>query len=251
MRLQRMMNNHSYKIEDAITLVHEDTALSSEMLRYANNTYVSGKTPITTIKNAIVRLGSQQIVNLAFTASMATCKSDNPAINTYFKKLWIHCHTVAITSAWLVVQVKQGGELLDINADEVYLAGLFHEIGKLYLLKSMDNLIKSDLLHIDMDLIYEILGELNIQQGIKVMQYWNIPEIYLKTLELLDADNWKCSKNDYMVAALRLSCKLHDYIEQGIDVTETSQEFNLVKDELIQLDVDDVAYVTDFIKAIL
>ena len=250
LRLQQMMNENSYRIEEAIKLVNEDTALAAEMLKQANTTYNSGKAPITTIKNAIVRLGSQQVVNLAFTASMANSKSDNPVINTHLKKLWHHCHTVAITSAWLAAQIRYDNAILEIEADEVYLAGLFHDIGKLYLLKSMDGLIKTGLLKIDQSLIDEILEELNIQQGIKVMQHWHIPEIYSNSVERHNTDNWKCGTNDYLVAAVRLSCKIHNYVGKGIEVTENSETFELVKDELSLLGFDDAAYVYDFVKAI-
>src|ERR1035437_5870539 len=106
LRLLQMMNDNSYRIEEAIKLVNEDTALASVMLRHANTIYNAGKAPITTIKNAIVRLGSQQVVNLAFTASMTNSKSDNPLINTHMKQLWYHSHIIAITSAWLAVQIS-------------------------------------------------------------------------------------------------------------------------------------------------
>jgi HD-like signal output (HDOD) protein len=82
-----MMNDHSYRIEEAIKLVNEDAALAAEMLKQANSTYNSGKAQITTIKNAIVRLGSQQVVNLAFTASMANTVCESPVINDRLKRL--------------------------------------------------------------------------------------------------------------------------------------------------------------------
>ncbi len=250
LRLQQMLNDNSYRIEEAIMLVHQDTALASEMLRHANSTYNSGMAPITTIKNAIVRLGSQQVVNLAFTASMASCKSDNPLINTHLKNLWYHSHAVAITSAWLAVQISHDNETIDIDADEVYLAGLFHDIGKLYLLKSIDSLIKSGILQPDSNLIDETLDELNIQQGVKVMQYWNIPEIYTDSVGRHLTNNWKCGTNDHLVAAVRLSCKIRCCVEQGIEVTKYNKASELVTEELSFLDIDDVEYVYDFVKTI-
>ena len=250
LRLLQMMNDHSYRIEEAIKLVNEDTALASIMLRYANSTYNSGKTPITTIKNAIVRLGSQQIVNLAFTASMTNSKSDNPVINTHLKNHWYHSHAVAIASALLAVQTKHDNKISHINSDEVYLAGLFHDIGKLYLLKSMDRLVKAELLQADHGLIYRINNEFNIQQGIKLMHYWNIPKVYSNSVERHTANNWKCGSNDHFVAAVRLSCKIHQYIEQGIEVSETSEAFEEIKDELSLLGIDDVTYVYNIVKAI-
>jgi HD-like signal output (HDOD) protein len=250
LRLLQMMNDHSYKIEEAIVLVNEDTALASEMLRHANSTYNSGKAPITTIKNAIVRLGSQQVVNLAFTASMANSNSNNVLINKHLTNLWHHSHTVAITGGWLAVQIGHDNKKLDINADEVYLAGLFHTIGKLYLLKSMDNLMGAGILEADESTIEEIIDELNIPVGIRVMRHYNIPDIYLNSVERHITDDWKCGVNDHFVAAVRLSCKIHNYIVRGIEVTETSEAAKLIKDELSLLNIDDATYVYGIVKAI-
>lgn len=250
LRLQKMMNDNSYRIDEVIKLVNEDTALAAEMLKHANSTYNSGKGPITTIKNAIVRLGSQEVVNLAFTASMAKSRSDNPFINTLLKNLWHHSHAVAITSAWLAIQTKHGNEILAIDADEVYLAGLLHAIGKLYLLKSFDELIKSGKLQIEHYLIDEIISALYTKQGIRVMQHWNMPELYINSVERHDSIYWQCGTNDHLVAAVRLSCKIHNYLNKGVDLTEACEAFDHVKDELTLLDIDDVAHVCDIVKAI-
>lgn len=245
-----MMNGHSYRIEEAIKLVNEDTALAAEMLKQANTSYNSGKTPITTIKNAIVRLGSQQIVNLAFTASMANNKSNNPIIDTHFKNLWHHSHAVAITSSWLILQIGCDNSDTDLSADEAYLAGLLHIIGKLYLLKSMDCLFESGKLQNELSFIDEIIKEHSVQQGVRVMQYWNIPEIYSNSVARHIDNNWKCGTNDYLVAAVRLSCKIHNYIKKGIELTETCEELDQVKDELSLLKMNDVNYVYNFVKMI-
>jgi len=249
LRLLQMRNDHSYRIEEAIVLVNQDTALSAEMLKQANLTCNSGKAPITTIKNAIVRLGSQQVVNLAFTASMATSKSVNPSINAHLKNVWHHSHTVAITSALLVVQICHDNKQLEIDADEVYLAGLFHDIGKLYLLKSMDSLIESGIL-LDDDMIDEIIEKINIPMGIRVLQHFNIPDIYLNSVERHMTNSWKCGTNDHLVAAVRLSCKMHHYIMQEKEVTNTTDASVLFHDKLLLLNISDVTNVYNIVKSI-
>jgi len=251
LRLLHMMKDHSYRIEEAIKLVNEDAALASVMLKHANTSFHSGKEPITTIKNAIVRLGSHQVVNLAFTASMATSKSDNPLIHRMLKDLWRHNHIVAITSAWLAVQISHDQKLSDINADEVYLAGLLHEVGKLYLLKSIDGFITSGILQADEKLIGTLLEDLDIPLGIKVMQHWQIPQIYVDSVERHTAEQWQRGSNDLLVAAVRLSCKLHHAIEQGVDVAYPSEAYEHVKDELELLGIDDIASVHDMVLALL
>ena len=250
LRLLQMMNEHTYRIEEVIILVNKDTALAAEMLRHANTTYNSGKTPITTIKNAIVRLGSQQIVNLAFTASMANSRSKNPIINSYLKDIWCHSHAVATISAFLAIQATHDKDIIDLDADEAYLAGLFHDIGKLYLLKLMDILVNKNLMQADRTSIDLVLEELNIQQGIRVLKHYNIPDLYIDSVERLVDDNWKCGKNDYLVAAVRSSHKIQQYIEQGIDLFETSADYNQIEDEFLFLDIEDVMSVCNSIRVI-
>jgi HD-like signal output (HDOD) protein len=230
--------------------VHEDPALASQMLKHANSTYYSGKTQITTIKNAIIRLGSQQIVNLAFSASISNTKSNNPTINTHMNKLWHHCHAVAKTSAYLALKASHDKKIPELNHDEAYLAGLLHDIGKLYLLKVVDNLITTDVIHPDNSLIVEIMDELNIKQGIKVMKHYNIPEIYINMLDRLFDVNWKCGSNDYFVATVRLADKMHYYIEHGIDITDNIDASDVV-DEMLLLDVYDVPFVYNLVRAII
>jgi HD-like signal output (HDOD) protein len=249
-KLLQMMNDDSYRIEEVIILVHEDPALASQMLKHANSTYYSGKTPITTIKNAIIRLGSQQIVNLAFSASISNTKSHNPVINAHMNKLWHHCHAVAKTSAYLALKTSHDKKISDLNHDEVYLAGLLHDIGKLYILKVVDNLITNDVIHPDSSLIVEILDELNVEQGIRVMKHYNIPEMYTDMLSRLFDVNWKCGSNDYFVATVRLADKMHYNIEHGIDIANDVDESDVVE-EMLFLDVYDMPFVYNLVRAII
>lgn len=249
-KLLQMMNDNSYKVDEVIILVHEDPALASQMFKQANSIYYSGNTPITTIKNAIIRLGSQQIVNIAFSASMSNTKSNNPVINTHMKKLWNHCHAVAKTSAYLALKISHDKKLPELSHDEVYLAGLLHDVGKLYLLKVIDSLITSDIIHPDNSLIEEILVELNIQQGIKIMKHYNIPEIYSDLLGRLFDSNWKCGSNDYFVATVRLADKMHYYIEHDIDITDSIYTSDII-DEMSFLEINDVSYVYNLVNTFI
>lgn len=249
-KLLQMMNGNFYTIEEVIILVHEDPALASEMLKHANSSYYSGKTPITTIKDAIVRLGSQQIVNLAFSASMSNAKSNNPVINTHMKNLWYHCRTVAKTSAYLALKVSHDNKIPELNHDEVYLGGLLHDVGKLYLLKVLDSLIMSDIIHPDNSLIKNILVELNIQQGIKVIKHYNIPEIYSNLLDRLFSNNWLCGSNDYFVATVRLADKIYYCEKHDIDITDSIDTCD-ISDEMMFLDINDVSYLHNLVNAII
>jgi len=248
-KLLQMMNDNSYTIEEVSSLIHEDQALSLQMIKQANSTFNSGKSPITTIKNAIIRLGAQQIVNLAFSASMSHAKSNNPVINAHMVNLYHHSCAVAKTSAYLALKIRHDRKLTELNHDEVYLAGLLHDVGKLYILKVIDNLIITGVIHPNNSVIEEVLLELNIQEGIKVLKHYNMPEIYSDVLSRLDDVNWKNGSNDYFVASVRLSNKLHNYIEHDIDISDSANIAD-INDEMLLLDVYSLPFIYNLAKAI-
>lgn len=249
-KLLQMMKSNSYRVEEVIILVHDDPALASEMLKHANSVYYSGKTPIATIKNAIIRLGTQQVVNIAFSASMASTESDNPVINTLMKNLWHHCHSIAKIGAYLALKISHDKHMADLNHDEVYLAGLFHDIGKLYSLKVIDSLMTDDKIHPDDQSIVNMLDELNVEQGIKILKHHNMPEIYTDLLNRISVDNWKSGSNDHFVATVRLADKMLYCIEHSIDIADSPDTCN-IGDELSFLDITDVAELQSFVKAII
>ena len=248
-KLLQMMNDNSYTIEEVSSLIHEDQALSLQMIKQANSTFNSGKSPITTIKNAIIRLGAQQIVNLAFSASMSHAKSNNPVINSHMVNLYHHSCAVAKTSAYLALKIRHDRKLTELNHDEVYLAGLLHDVGKLYILKVIDNLIMTGVIHPSNSVIEEVLLELNIQEGVKVLKHYNMPEIYSDVLSRLDDVNWKNGSNDYFVASVRLSNKLHNYIEHDIDISDSANIAD-INDEMLLLDVYSLPFIYNLAKAI-
>jgi len=250
LRLQQMMSDNSYRIEEVIKLINEDAALSATMLKHANSTYNTGKAAITTIKDAIVRLGSQQVVNLAFTASMSDTKSSDAVINCGMNQLWRHSYRTAIISSWLAVELNQEKLVKNINADEVYLAGLLHDVGRLYLLKAMDRLAEECRIRADNIMINDLANQYGSELGARVLRHWNIPALYVDVVERHCAFQWYTGVNDHMVAAVRLSCRLCDYMEDDNELTADSSVFGLLSEELEMLKISDVEYLCGIVHAV-
>ncbi|MDR3500970.1 MAG: HDOD domain-containing protein [Legionella sp.] len=250
LRLQQMMSDNSYRIEEVIKLINEDSALAATMLKHANSTYNTGKFHITTIKDAVVRLGSQHIVNLAFTASIDNTKSKNTIINSYMKQLWLHSHRVAIISSWFAVEVKQEKLVKDINADEVYLAGLLHDIGKLYILKALDNLAEEGSIKLNKIDIRKTIDRYGIILGVKSLTYWNIPPLYINAVKRHEGENWKIGINDDMIAIIRIACRLISFTDENNELTPNSKVFKNITNELVFLNMDNLDYLCCIVKAV-
>lgn len=175
-KLQQLLSSSSFGIDDIIELIGEDQSLSSRVLKVANSSYYAGLTQIATIKDAIIRLGAQEIANMAMLASQFEFyQSSNETLNRMMHSLWGHALACAVGAKWIARKSGYPG-----LASEAFMGGLMHDIGKLALLKVLDDILKNKetSLHFSDQHIYEIMGTLHEEVGYKLMKSWNFPDFY-------------------------------------------------------------------------
>ncbi|MDD2898813.1 MAG: HDOD domain-containing protein [Desulfuromonadaceae bacterium] len=188
LKLQKMLSDYEFTVDEVSRVANEDMSLASQMLKIANSPMYMGRSRVATIKEAVVRLGAQQVINLVIAASQASAHcSSNEALDHYMKELWIHSHACAFGSRWLAQSCGMRGV-----ADEAYLAGLLHDVGKLYLLKSIENLVAAGVIGslVDDDQIQEIFEVMHVEQGHRMMQHWNFPLIYCDIIKNHHTEEW-------------------------------------------------------------
>ena len=112
-------------VADAITT---DAALSAEVLRLANSALVGPRRPVTSIPQALPLLGTSRLAGLLSTLRVS--KSLKPVEPTYaIRRIWRHNLACAMAA-------RDFAQSLARDPDELYSAGLFHDIGRLALLVS-------------------------------------------------------------------------------------------------------------------
>jgi HD-like signal output (HDOD) protein len=205
LKLQRMLSDYDFTVDEVSQVANEDQSLASQMLKMANSPMYMGRTKVATIKEAVIRLGAQQVINIAIAASQASAHaSDNPALNSYMKELWLHSHGSALGARWLAHNCGMRG-----IADEIYLAALLHDVGKLYLVKSIERLVKAGVISsmFDDDLIMEIFDAMHVEQGYRLMQHWNFPSMYCDVIRDHHLEKWDpVNKMLAIVRFVNLTC---------------------------------------------
>lgn len=187
-KLQQMLSNYDFTVDEVAHVANEDMALASQMLKMANSPMYMGRTKVATIKEAVIRLGAQSVINIAIAASQANAHaSDNPALDRYMKALWEHSHCSALGARWLAMNCGMRGA-----ADECYLAALLHDIGKLYLLKAIERLVTAGVIKsmFDEELVLEIFEAMHVEQGLRLVQHWNFPAMYCEVIKAHHAEKW-------------------------------------------------------------
>jgi HD-like signal output (HDOD) protein len=188
LKLQKMLTNYDFTVDEVAQVANEDMSLASQMLKIANSPMYMGRSKVATIKEAVVRLGAQQVINLVIAASQASVHSStHQALDHYMKELWLHSHGCALGARWVAQSCGMRGV-----ADETYLAALLHDVGKLFLLKSIEKLVASGVINslFDDELILEIFEVMHVEQGYRMMQHWNFPAMYCDIVRDHHAEEW-------------------------------------------------------------
>lgn len=157
-------------IEKVITA---DQSLSSQVLKTANSAFYSGLSEISTIRNAIVRLGMkeiQKVVLLATTRNTFQCK--DKVINLIVKRLWQHSVGCAYGAVWICKRHDY-----DVEPSEAFFGSLFHDVGKLFILMVIEHIKqKNKQVKITPNLMMEAMVKLHTTQGYKLLEHWNVPQ---------------------------------------------------------------------------
>jgi len=173
-------------------LIVSDQSLTGEVLRVSNSSFYKGLTQVETVRDALIRLGNREVSNIvSLVAIQHNFESKNPAMHKIMGKLWRHSVGCAIGANWLARQI--GFEAL---AHETFIAGLLHDVGKLYVLKVVDDMKASgeiETLPAD-TVIDELMQQLHTDQGYSLLAHWNLPEKYCQVardhhLAELDGNN--------------------------------------------------------------
>ena len=115
-------------------VIELDPTLTARVLRAANSAMYGVPRRVQTVQQATVLLGRDTVVNLALSISVLSMQSHFEKHQWPFDPadFWRHSFAVASLARRMAMHIP------DVNADEAYVAGLLHDIGKLVMLDHFD-----------------------------------------------------------------------------------------------------------------
>lgn len=125
-RLTALVKDEQATSADFEQAVKHDAVLTANLINAANSVFKTGSEPVTSLSDAIERVGMQRLVEVAVGSSLRrTLPVRLPGYGISSSKFWIHCTAVATIAEALAYRIKLP------SAEMAYTAGLMHDIGQL------------------------------------------------------------------------------------------------------------------------
>lgn len=211
-----------------------DPSLTSQLLKLANSPFYRGMNEVTTVRNAIVRLGLAEVANLVtmlIQKKMFTTSA--PFIQDAMAGLWLHSVSCALGAKWLAKECR-----LPSLVNEAFFAGLLHDIGKAFLLVAIADLKDQGVLAADIphSFIEEVLDTLHTTMGGQLLSLWNLPQLYSHVALHHHDDTF--AENDTVLAMVSLANKA--LVKNGIGAPLTPELDLATSPEATLLDLSEI-----------
>jgi HD-like signal output (HDOD) protein len=154
-------------------LVHvtsRDQVLAARMLRLANAAYCAPLEEITTIGEAVLRLGTASVRNVV----LATCLASRQQHGGAYGPLGAGLAEHAIGSAVLCQAVARRAE---VNPEQAFLYGLMHDVGKLLVLQLARDYAAVRGVPVDPPEVAALLDARHAEFGGRMLAAWRVPSV--------------------------------------------------------------------------
>lgn len=204
LRIQQEIQKKDAKFGNIEKLIISDPAVASQVLKLANSAFFRGLSTVSTLKDAVVRLGLNEITRMVMILTQKKLYDTKiEFIRNYRNHLWQHALVCALVSQWVA---KEAG--FEELAQEVFFASLMHDIGKLFIITVVEKIKQANEMPFmpSSAVINEVISSQHAEQGYKLLKSWNLPETYC--LVARDHHCEKFDKSNILLIILRLVNKV-------------------------------------------
>jgi putative nucleotidyltransferase with HDIG domain len=150
------------------TVVSKDQVLATLVLRLANSAFSSPASEISSVSDAVVRVGTRAVRNVVVASCLASRLKDPQIYGRHGAALTDHSIGTAYLARLIAEQVGE-------SPDEAFLYGLLHDIGKLLILKlARDTSVRYGPPASD-DEIESLIVEKHAEFGGYLLEQWKLP----------------------------------------------------------------------------
>jgi putative nucleotidyltransferase with HDIG domain len=184
-QLASMVATEHPELARIVEIVQYDQVLTATLLRAANSSWSASRTEITTVRDAVVRLGSGPVLSLALSVTVrGELSKPIPEYGLGANDLWSHS-----IAASLAAEVMTRFTSVRLPA-ETPTAALLHDIGKLIMARFLDAELMQEITDAEEHGATRVEAELeairvdHAEVGALVAQAWELPDSLVQGVRL-------------------------------------------------------------------
>jgi len=210
----KIINDPRSSAKELKELIEVDPPLTSKLLKIANSAYYSLQRRISDIEQAIVLIGFDELKELALSQKVCEVFAKGEAVHAYSRPaLWEH--SLAVASMAKMIFRKEFG----LKGDDVYAAGLVHDIGIIiedqFLHRQFGDLLLQ--VHTEGKALIEaeldVFGFDHAEIGRALFRHWSFPPDFVDSIARHHEEMSSPSASEPLVLTLLIAnhaCLVHD-----------------------------------------
>ncbi len=135
LQLQRTISAGDFGLEALAKLVVADQALAANVLRAANSAFYAGSAPVTTVPQAVARIGAKELTNIAIAGTLGLRATAPGPLEGLRRESWRRSLVAGLLAQELAKARHQ-------NPGEAFLAGLLHDFGETIALSCFETILE-------------------------------------------------------------------------------------------------------------
>ncbi|AIY66408.1 HDOD domain-containing protein [Pseudoalteromonas piratica] len=225
-KVREAADNPEINLMEMSDVIAHDPALSARMIKVANSAFLGRSVKVSTLNQAVTRIGLRQIKNIATAMAMEQLfVSKNKIVKEYLSKSWLKTVDVASSAIALLNLHLKDNKHSSLNIDTITLASLVYNIGILPILTEAER-------HQDVfanpQFLAQAIQKLGGRIGGQIMRAWDFTDDFVEVSELWASSEYRPEKPCYVdfirIAAisqglLNVSDKnaaLQGYVDKGV-----------------------------------
>ncbi len=160
-------------------LIQSDPSLAGHVMRIANSAAYTPMANLTSLQQAIARLGMTTISEIAISAVINAKLFNTPGYEDYADLIW---QQSLATSLW----AKEVASHCNVNVEVAFLAGLIHSIGRPAVLQTLIDLAEQRTLPLNDEIVHQLEDNYWLIVSQMIVIRWRMPALVIETIQHIE-----------------------------------------------------------------
>jgi HD-like signal output (HDOD) protein len=228
-------------------LIQSDQSLAMRVMKIANSPAYRGVASMTSLQQAISRMGMSTIAEIALAASVGAKVFNVAGFNEVVKHMW---KQATASGGW----AKEIARIRRRNVESSFMCGLLNQIGKPVTLQALAEIQQESNIKLDREDTLKLVQIFYVKVGLALGKAWELPTAVLETIEF--HQNYNKAPHFAQEAMTSAGADLladHMLSQSNLDMqhlleNDVMADLNLYEDDLEKL-LSKAESITDMVEA--